>query len=67
MTPLILKPLASHLERRENLLGELLKPRFLDIRQETCPSGYGQCKSYAGKCCPLGEYIQVSVWNFSVM
>ena len=51
MTPLIFKPLASHFEQRENSL------KFLNVRQQTCPSGYGECNSYAGKCCPLGEQI----------
>lgn len=61
MTPRIVKSLTPHVERRENPLGDLLKPRFLDVRQETCPSGYGQCKSYAGTCCPLGEYHRVAI------
>lgn len=55
-TPRIFKSPAPHVdERRSNPLAALLEIRGVDTRAEqACPAGYGQCKSYAGKCCPVG-------------
>lgn len=61
LTPLIFKAPGSHLEGNTNPLAELLKPRVIEARQGACPAGYGQCKSYANKCCPVGVWCPLRI------